>query len=154
MNKNRDVILYAMIFFLIGVLIILFATNSPEPAGNQKSSIPALIIVKWLIVVVFFLFIGFLLLKQSKILLTNRLNKNNIQIRIHGTKMLGPNKSLFIIETLGHILLLGVTNHHISILLDLKHNDLQEQYKKLIDEKVNKDTNFQPLLSKWLQKVK
>lgn len=54
-----------------------------------------------------------------------------LSIQIRGSKMLGPKKSLYYVEALGHILLLGATEKEISVLLDVPWEQLSSEQQNL-----------------------
>ena len=74
-------------------------------------------------------------------------------IRILSSSIIGPKKSLCLVDALDHLLLLGVTDGQISVLLQIPANELNEEMKKsLLRKNNNPDPNFKKLLNRFLKK--
>jgi flagellar protein FliO/FliZ len=57
-------------------------------------------------------------------------------INILASKYLGPKNSILLIEVLGNILLIGIASGNISLLTELKDNELLEKFNSARDKKV------------------
>ncbi len=69
--------------------------------------------------------------KGGHFLVGRRPNAAGVPIVVRGTHMLGPKKSLVVVEALDHVVLLGVTEQQISVLLDLERQSLSEEQRAL-----------------------
>ena len=56
-------------------------------------------------------------------------------IKVLATKYLGPKNSIMLIDVLGNILLIGIASGNISLLTEIKDNELLEQISSVRDKK-------------------
>jgi len=79
--------------------------------------------------------------------------RHSAPIKILSSSVIGPKKSLCLVDALDHLLLLGVTDAQISVLLQIPATELNEEMKKsLLTKKNNPDPNFKKLLNSLLKK--
>jgi len=73
---------------------------------------------------------------------SNKTAKSNMQIKVLSQHFLGPKKSLAIIRVAGESILIGVTDHNISLIkpLSLLDDELPQVLPKNFDESMVKDT--------------
>lgn len=97
-----------------------------------------------------FVFLG---LKGYRRLVYNGSGAQSPKIRVLGSSILGPKKSICVVEALGHILLLGVTDSQISVLLELPEDKLSEDIRSSLQQtKSRPNADFQKILSNWVKK--
>jgi flagellar biosynthetic protein FliO len=95
------------------------APGMPETAGKMFSSLALVLGVMFL---VFYLF--------KKFVLKNGLMSGNTQaIKVLGTGVLGPRKSVSLVEVAGEILVLGISNDNISLLSKIEEEEKIEELK-------------------------
>jgi flagellar biosynthetic protein FliO len=95
------------------------APGMPETAGKMFSSLALVLGVMFL---VFYLF--------KKFVLKNGLMGGNTQtIKVLGTGVLGPRKSVSLVEVAGEILVLGISNDNISLLSKIEDEEKIEELK-------------------------
>jgi len=71
---------------------------------------------------------------------------------LHST-FIGPKKSLLLVQTLDHVLLLGVTDHQITVLMELPKDDLNDQtLSSLLSGNQKPNGNFKNLLKQMMAK--
>jgi len=79
--------------------------------------------------------------------------RHSAPIRILSSSVIGPKKSLCLVDALDHMLLLGVTDGQISVLLQIPATELNEEMKNsLVTKKRNPDANFKKLVNNFLKK--
>ena len=79
--------------------------------------------------------------------------RHSAPIKILSSSIIGPKKSLCLVDALDHLLLLGVTDGQISVLLQIPATELNEEMKKsLLRKNNNPDPNFKKLLNRFLKK--
>jgi flagellar biosynthetic protein FliO len=95
------------------------APGMPETAGKMFSSLALVLGVMFLIFYVF-----------KKFVLKNGLMGGNTQtIKVIGTGVLGPRKSVSLVEVAGEILVLGISNDNISLLSKIEDEEKIEELK-------------------------
>jgi len=79
--------------------------------------------------------------------------RHSAPIKILSSSVIGPKKSLCLVDALDHLLLLGVTDGQISVLLQIPATELNEEMKKsLLTKNSTPDLNFKKLLNSLLKK--
>ncbi len=157
MKKSR-IFTLAVIF----TLYLLFSSNIPDicantaykqsstnPTENQPSSIIQTaqtetspnylsLFMKALGFVAFFIVFIYGYVKLNKNFLSVRNAKHDsANIQIIGSKIIGQKKSLYIVDVLEHVLLLGITDNEISVLLDVPSENLSTELKESWQTKKN-----------------
>ncbi len=95
------------------------APGMPETAGKMFSSLALVLGVMFMVFYVF-----------KKFVLKNGLMGGNTQtIKILGTGVLGPRKSVSLVEVAGEILVLGISNDNISLLSKIEDEEKIEEIK-------------------------
>lgn len=105
------------------------------------------------LIVIFSVVLYFLLRSSKNFIFTKTFAGSSSGIQIKGSKIIGPHKWLYIVDVLGHILLLGVTEKQVTVLLDMPFENLSEEEKRLWNDEVKtSEPNFKKLLHHWLRK--
>ncbi len=79
--------------------------------------------------------------------------RHSAPIKILSSSVIGPKKSLCLVDALDHLLLLGVTDGQISVLLQIPATELNEEMKNsLVTKNRNPDANFKKLVNNFLKK--
>jgi len=95
------------------------APGMPETAGKMFSSLALVLGVMFL---VFYIF--------KKFVLKNGLMGGNTQtIKVLGTGVIGPKKSVSLVEVAGEVLVLGISNDNISLLSKIEDEETIEEIK-------------------------
>lgn len=95
------------------------APGMPETAGKMFSSLALVLGVMFLVFYVF-----------KKFVLKNGLMGGNTQtIKVLGTGVIGPRKSVSLVEVAGEILVLGISNDNISLLSKVEDEEKIEEIK-------------------------
>lgn len=86
-------------------------------------------------------------------LYANGMKSGSPNIQIVSSRVIGPRKSLCMVEVLDHILLLGVTEGKISVLLDMPWENLNEDLKKSwqLGKRVS-EPKVTKLINNWFKK--
>lgn len=129
-------------------------SGQPIPLPEFDSHLnPLMSFIKVIGVLAVLLIIIYVLLRSSRKFFYSKGLKNEVAIQIRGSNILGAKKHLFVVEALGHLVLLGVTENQISVLLQLPLENLNEEQKKLwMQANHDSDLNFKALLNTWLRK--
>lgn len=128
--------------------------SSEVPAKPQNFTLnPMTFLVKtmgYITLISLFVYLG---LKIYKRLVYTGGSSQSPKIRVLGSSIIGPKKSLCIVDALGHFLLLGVTENQISLLLELPEGELNEDIKSsLLQTKTQTNPEFHKILSHWVKK--
>ena len=132
--------------------------SPPDPAQEPEFNIdrnPITLFLKmfgWIIVIGLILYLG---LRVYKIFASGNGmgGRHSAAIKILSSSIIGPKKSLCLVEALDHLLLLGVTDGQISVLLQIPAAELNEEIKKsLMTKDNNPDPNFKKLVNSFLKK--
>ncbi|MFQ5636693.1 MAG: flagellar biosynthetic protein FliO [bacterium] len=103
--------------------------------------------------IVILLIILYVLLRSSKHLLYGGgASGTCCNIQIKGSRLLGPKKSLFFVEALGHILILGVTEKQISVLLDIPEDQLSDEQRSQWNQNGSSEPHFKKLMTNFFKK--
>jgi len=79
--------------------------------------------------------------------------RHSAPIKILSSSVIGPKKSLCLVDALDHLLLLGVTDGQISVLLQIPATELNEEMKNsLVPKNRNPDASFKKLVNTLLKK--
>jgi flagellar biogenesis protein FliO len=170
MKKQRWLTLIFVIFISVVLLFGLFkmqvttgygqhqppttSQRSFSTAQLNSSVLPLNTFLKAIaIVAVFFVIIYALVRSSRNLIYTKGLNNSPTKIQIKGSNIIAPKKYLFLVEALGHILLLGITETQISVLLDIPWEALNEEQKLQWNQDNNStDPNFKKILRSLLRK--
>ena len=128
--------------------------ESPTPTGIDTD--PISMFTKAIGLVLFFSLLLYLSLRAYKYLVQGKsTGGQSPRIRILGSSLIGPKKSLCMVDVLDHLLVLGVTESQITVLLELPWEKLDEGLKRsLLEEKGSTSTaSFNALLKNWLKKT-
>ncbi|MFQ5677071.1 MAG: FliO/MopB family protein [bacterium] len=131
--------------------------RQPPASGEPRYRIddqPIMLVLKSLFFIIVIGLLLYLMLRAYRALTFGHgLGRHSPQIRILSTSAIGPRKSLCLVDTLDHILLLGVTDGQISVLLEIPTAELNEQVKNtLVNLNRRPEPNFKKLLSSLLKK--
>lgn len=127
----------------------IMAESPSQEAPSERSNGTTWFLIKSLAVMGVLFILMFALLKGSRNWFYGQGNMDDaLSIHIRGSKILGAKKSLYYVEALGHILLLGVTEKEISVLLDIPMEQLsEEQQNKWRNNNHTADPGFKKMLN-------
>ena len=128
--------------------------ESPTSTGIDID--PVSLFTKAIGLVLFFSLLLYLSLRAYKYLVRgNSTGGQSPRIRVIGSSLIGPKKSLCMVDVLDHLLVLGVTDTQITVLLELPWEKLDEGLKRsLLEEKGSPSTvSFSALLKNWSKKT-
>lgn len=132
--------------------------SPPDPAQEPEFNIDINPIILFFKMFGFIIVIGMILyfgLRAYKTLASGNGmgGRHSAPIKILSSSVLGPKKSLCLVDALDHLLLLGVTDGQISVLLQIPATELNEETKNsLVTKKRNPDANFRKLVNSFLKK--
>lgn len=128
--------------------------ESPTPTGFDTD--PISLFTKAIGLVLVFSLLLYLSLRAYKYLVQGKSAGGQFpRIRVLGSSLIGPKKSLCMVDVLDHLLVLGVTDSQITVLLELPWEKLDEGLKRsLLEEKASTSTvSFSALLKNWSKKT-
>ncbi|RMF69100.1 MAG: hypothetical protein D6743_02495, partial [Calditrichaeota bacterium] len=77
-------------------------------------------------------------------------NEQSMQIRVLTSTPLGPKKSLHLVNALGSLLLVGVTDSQITVLMQVESDQIDNETRKLLEQsRTQSKPDFKKLLSNW-----
>lgn len=132
--------------------------SPPDPAQEPEFNIDINPIILFFKMFGFIIVIGMILyfgLRAYKTLASGNGmgGRHSAPIKILSSSVIGPKKSLCLVDALDHLLLLGVTDGQISVLLQIPATELNEETKNsLVTKKRNPDANFRKLVNSFLKK--
>ena len=155
--------------FVLGLLVLVLAAGAcalalapPHGSASATASAGAMPSAKAMgdfaqfllraagLATVLLLVLLFLLKRQRNAL--GRHSGGDAWLRIRGRRALGPKKAVYCVEAFGRVLVLGVTEHQISVLLDLDRAELSEEQRQLWQEGNGSDPAFKQLLQQWMRR--
>lgn len=116
---------------------------------------PAMLFVKTLTAVAVFSLLLYLVLRmlRSTVYGQGGATLSSMGIKVVGSAALGPKKSLCLVQILGHMLVLGMSEGEISLLLDVPVAELSEEQRLSLETgSLSQTPSFKQALSKWLGK--
>ena len=130
-------------------------SDPAQELGFNIGHNPITLLLKMLGFIIVFSLILYLGLKAYKTFASGngKGGRHAAPIKILSSSIIGPKKSLCLVDALDHLLLLGVTDGQISVLLQIPANELNEEMKNsLLNQNRNADANFKKLLNSFLKK--
>ncbi|MFQ5771950.1 MAG: FliO/MopB family protein [bacterium] len=167
-NHQRFILLFIIFLASITLNVIngfsaqeqpKYERSQPSPSLTSKprfevNTNPFSLFMKAIaIITVFSLFLYFFLRAYKHVIYTKGSGNHSPKIKILGSSVIGPKKSLCMVEVLDHLLILGVTEGQITVLLDTPLENLNDNLKNSIfHEKSSSNPHFAKLLKSWIQK--
>jgi flagellar biogenesis protein FliO len=125
--------------------------NEQTPPESQGSLFSMFVTMIGLIVVFsFLLYLGLKMYKQTMV--DKRFGHLGPEIRVLGTSVLGPKKSLCVVHAFQHVLLLGMTDSQINVLLDIPFENLSEDLRKALLNPDKPEISFKKILDRFSAK--
>ncbi|MCG8607766.1 flagellar biosynthetic protein FliO [bacterium] len=131
--------------------------TSPVPTSQFQTPArvdinPFSLLFKALAIVLVFSLALYLLLRLYRYLSQGkRIGGQSLPIRVVSSSVIGPKKSLCVVDVLDHVLVLGVTDAQISVLLEIPADKINESHRSaLLPENQSSRPNFNLLLKNWI----
>ena len=123
----------------------------PPPSNSDSNLMSMFVMMIGLIVVFsFVLYLGLKVYKQT--IVDKRFGGIGPEIKVLGSSVIGPKKSLCVVNAFQHILLLGMTESQINVLLDIPFEKLSDELRASLQNPSKSEINFRKILDRFASK--
>lgn len=119
--------------------------QSFDPFGTLFKTIALVLFLSFALYLGLRIYRGYLQAKDA--------GKQTQRVKVLSSSLVAPRKTVCIMQALDHVLVVGMTDNHMNVLLDVPLSELSDEFKTaLFQNKAVSDQRFSQFLNQWMKR--